>query len=76
MLFTVKTSERERKREKKVIANVISEAYFYTLHRRLVMASRKLVTVVGATGAQGGAVVKALAETGKYKVIFIVYKLL
>jgi hypothetical protein len=74
-LFTVKTSEREKKR-KKVIANVISEAYFYTLHRRLVMASRKLVTVVGATGAQGGAVVKALAETGKYKVIFIVYKLL
>ena len=35
------------------------------------MASRKLVTVVGATGAQEGAVVKALLETDKYKVIFI-----
>ena len=35
------------------------------------MTSRPLVTVVGATGDQGGAVVRALLETGKYKVIFI-----
>jgi hypothetical protein len=34
------------------------------------MASRPLVIVVGSTGAQGGAVVKALVESGKYKVIF------
>lgn len=33
------------------------------------MANRPLVTVVGATGAQGGAVVKSLVETGKYRVI-------
>jgi len=33
------------------------------------MTSRRLVTVVGATGAQGGAVVRSLVETGKYKVI-------
>ena len=32
------------------------------------MADRRLVTVVGATGAQGGAVVKSLLETGKFKV--------
>jgi hypothetical protein len=33
------------------------------------MTSGQLVTVVGATGAQGNAVVVALVETGKYKVI-------
>ncbi|UJR20419.1 hypothetical protein I4U23_023550 [Adineta vaga] len=32
------------------------------------MASRQLVTVVGATGAQGGSVVRSLIETGKYKI--------
>ncbi|CAF1054668.1 unnamed protein product [Rotaria sordida] len=32
------------------------------------MASRPLVTIVGATGAQGGAVVRSLVETGKYKI--------
>lgn len=32
------------------------------------MSSRKLVTIAGATGAQGGAVLRSLAETGKYKV--------
>jgi hypothetical protein len=32
------------------------------------MAHRLLVTVVGATGAQGGAVVRSLIETGKFKV--------
>ena len=32
------------------------------------MATRRLVTVVGATGAQGGSVVRALLETDKYKV--------
>jgi uncharacterized protein YbjT (DUF2867 family) len=36
------------------------------------MASHKLVTVVGATGAQGGAIVRSLVETGKYKVMNIV----
>ena len=30
------------------------------------MSSSRIVTVAGATGAQGGAVVRALAETGKY----------
>jgi len=38
------------------------------------MASRKLVTVVGATGAQGGAVVRSLIETGKYKVMKLLEK--
>jgi uncharacterized protein YbjT (DUF2867 family) len=33
------------------------------------MADRRIVTVVGATGAQGSAVVRSLIETGKYKVI-------
>ncbi|CAF1317973.1 unnamed protein product [Adineta steineri] len=32
------------------------------------MANMRLVTVVGATGAQGGAVVRSLIETGKYKI--------
>ncbi|CAF1268653.1 unnamed protein product [Rotaria sp. Silwood1] len=32
------------------------------------MSMRRLVTVVGATGAQGGAVVRSLLETGKYKI--------
>ena len=32
------------------------------------MAHRRLVTVVGATGAQGGAVVRSLIGAGKYKV--------
>ncbi len=32
------------------------------------MADRPLVTVVGATGAQGGAIVRSLIETGKFKV--------
>jgi uncharacterized protein YbjT (DUF2867 family) len=32
------------------------------------MIDRLLVTVVGATGAQGSAVVRSLVETGKYKV--------
>jgi len=32
------------------------------------MAHHRLVTVVGATGAQGGAVVRSLIETGKYKI--------
>lgn len=36
------------------------------------MANRLLVTVVGATGAQGGAVVKSLIETGKYRVILLI----
>ena len=31
----------------------------------------RLVTVVGATGAQGGAVVRSLVETGKYKVTIV-----
>ncbi len=38
------------------------------------MSSRPLVTVVGATGAQGGAVVRSLVETGKYKVIILLYR--
>jgi hypothetical protein len=38
------------------------------------MASGKLVTVVGATGAQGGAVVRSLIETGKYKVMKLLEK--
>jgi hypothetical protein len=33
------------------------------------MADRRIVTVVGATGAQGCAVIRSLIETGKYKVI-------
>ena len=33
------------------------------------MSQLRLVTVVGATGAQGGAVVRSLIETSKYKVI-------
>ena len=33
------------------------------------MSTRRLVTVVGATGAQGGAVVRSLLETEKYKVM-------
>jgi hypothetical protein len=37
------------------------------------MASDKLVTVVGATGAQGSVIVRSLVETGKYKVMNIVY---
>ena len=32
------------------------------------MSHLRLVTVVGATGAQGGSVVRSLIETGKYKV--------
>ncbi|CAF2906255.1 unnamed protein product [Rotaria sp. Silwood2] len=32
------------------------------------MTDRRIVTVVGATGAQGGAVVRSLIETGKYKI--------
>ncbi|UJR24453.1 hypothetical protein I4U23_005829 [Adineta vaga] len=32
------------------------------------MASKRLVTVVGATGAQGGAVVRSLIESDKYKI--------
>jgi uncharacterized protein YbjT (DUF2867 family) len=35
------------------------------------MASRPLVTIVGATGAQGGAVIHSLVKSGKYKVMFI-----
>ncbi len=38
------------------------------------MASRPLVTVVGATGAQGGAVIRSLIETGKYKVIMLLHR--
>ncbi|CAF1313332.1 unnamed protein product [Didymodactylos carnosus] len=32
------------------------------------MSDRPLVTVVGATGYQGGSVVRSLADTGKYKI--------
>ncbi|UJR29634.1 hypothetical protein I4U23_017182 [Adineta vaga] len=32
------------------------------------MASKQLVTIVGSTGAQGGAIVRSLVETGKYKI--------
>lgn len=32
------------------------------------MAQRRLVTVVGATGSQGGAVVRSLIATDKYNV--------
>ncbi|CAF1208567.1 unnamed protein product [Adineta steineri] len=32
------------------------------------MVDARLITVVGATGAQGSAVVRALVETGKYKI--------
>jgi uncharacterized protein YbjT (DUF2867 family) len=32
------------------------------------MDDHRLVTVVGATGAQGGAIVRSLIETNKYKV--------
>ena len=39
------------------------------------MANRRLVTVVGATGAQGGAVVRTLLGTGKY-MVNIRYRLL
>jgi uncharacterized protein YbjT (DUF2867 family) len=35
------------------------------------MSHHRLVTVVGATGAQGGAVVRSLIETGKYKVTIV-----
>lgn len=35
------------------------------------MADQRIVTVVGATGAQGNSVVRALIETNKYKVIII-----
>ncbi|CAF4545037.1 unnamed protein product, partial [Rotaria socialis] len=31
------------------------------------MAHKRLVTIVGATGAQGGAVVRSLLATNKYK---------
>ena len=61
--------EREKKTSpsyslyKKVHAN--DDIAFY---HRFSMANRPLVTVVGATGAQGGAVVKSLVETGKYQV--------
>ncbi|CAF0911801.1 unnamed protein product [Rotaria sp. Silwood1] len=32
------------------------------------MAHQRLVTVVGATGAQGGAIVRSLVQTGNYKI--------
>ncbi|CAF1047989.1 unnamed protein product [Adineta ricciae] len=32
------------------------------------MANKRLVTVIGATGAQGGAVVQSLIQTGKYQI--------
>jgi uncharacterized protein YbjT (DUF2867 family) len=38
------------------------------------MSSRPLVTIVGATGAQGGAVVRSLLETGKYKVLKLYHR--
>src|ERR1700752_2698519 len=38
-------------------------------HRRTVMSNnKKLIAVVGATGHQGGAVVRALQASGKFKV--------
>ena len=37
------------------------------------MAHKHLVTVVGATGAQGGAVVRLLIATDKYKVSTLIY---
>lgn len=38
------------------------------------MSTRPLVTVVGATGAQGGSVVRALLKTNKYKVKLVYAK--
>lgn len=38
------------------------------------MTSQRLVTVVGATGAQGGAVLRALVETKKYKVRIVLHQ--
>ncbi|CAF1613141.1 unnamed protein product, partial [Adineta ricciae] len=32
------------------------------------MSEKRLVTVIGATGAQGGAVVRSLVQTGKYQI--------
>ena len=45
-----------------------THVYDYIFIFQDIMASRPLVTVVGATGAQGGAVVRSLLATDKYKV--------
>lgn len=37
------------------------------------MTDEYLVTVVGATGAQGGAVVRSLLAANKYKVNILIY---
>src|ERR1700743_3411375 len=40
-----------------------------TIHRRTAMSNtQKLIAVVGATGQQGGAVVRALQASGQFKV--------
>ena len=69
MTSSIETQENDTEVRKK---NTSIYAYVCDQNRNqpiIIMSTRRLVTVVGATGAQGGAVVRSLLETGKYQVM-------
>jgi hypothetical protein len=56
--------QTEKKTKENKVTKVTGVVYYYTHNCPFIMTSRSLVTVVGDTGAQENAVVRASVKTG------------